>query len=255
MLLALPLLARSNAQRCPCLAGVLRCLSESSVPPPGSKLQVDDQSVRHPDVDANTLQWDELLESKRQELHSGADDVLEAFKRQVQSTETTAKPHQEESPRLASEATLQHPKYGYAVLGGVNPEARAAGAGETPRVHPTRLFRPGETYEAEDLNPFYEEAAQTRRAPQLRRMPSSQEARTLADYKNVEFLEQFVSDTGRLLPRRVTRLKPKVHRYVMRQIKLARVMALMPHELRYEESLVSARAREFEAAQFDDNLN
>lgn len=68
-----------------------------------------------------------------------------------------------------------------------------------------------------------------------------------SDFKNVDFLSRFVTDAGRLKSRRVTRLRPLVHSRLMRNIKLARVMALMPHEARYEDKR-NARLRSFNAA-------
>lgn len=48
-----------------------------------------------------------------------------------------------------------------------------------------------------------------------------------ADFRNAQFLASFVTETGRLLPRRATKLSAKLHRHVGRQVKTARAMALM----------------------------
>lgn len=50
-----------------------------------------------------------------------------------------------------------------------------------------------------------------------------------ADFRNLEFLNEFVSEGGQILPRSKTKLQAKVHRHLARQIKTARVMALLPH--------------------------
>lgn len=50
-----------------------------------------------------------------------------------------------------------------------------------------------------------------------------------ADFRNVEFLNDFVSEGGQIVPRSKTKLQAKVHRHLARQIKTARVMALLPH--------------------------
>jgi hypothetical protein len=48
----------------------------------------------------------------------------------------------------SSSASLFSERYGYAVLGGVNPEAAQQEAGaQQPKLHPTRDFRHGEVYE------------------------------------------------------------------------------------------------------------
>ena len=50
-----------------------------------------------------------------------------------------------------------------------------------------------------------------------------------ADFRNLHFLNAFVSDGGQILPRNKTKLQAKVHRHLARQIKTARIMALLPH--------------------------
>ena len=50
-----------------------------------------------------------------------------------------------------------------------------------------------------------------------------------ADFRNLHFLNAFVSDGGQILNRNKTKLQAKVHRHLARQIKTARVMALLPH--------------------------
>jgi hypothetical protein len=46
--------------------------------------------------------------------------------------------------------SLVSPRYGYAVLGGVNPEASQKEAGaQQPKLHPTRDFRQGDLYQSQ----------------------------------------------------------------------------------------------------------
>lgn len=47
------------------------------------------------------------------------------------------------------------------------------------------------------------------------------------DYKNVDLLRQFMTEEGKILPRRMTGLTAKQQRAVTRAIKQARVMALL----------------------------
>ncbi|MFC6592024.1 30S ribosomal protein S18 [Deinococcus lacus] len=56
----------------------------------------------------------------------------------------------------------------------------------------------------------------------------------ITDYKDVKMLRQFISDTGKILPRRRTGLSAKHQRRIAQTIKLARQMALLP----YTEKLV-----------------
>ena len=48
------------------------------------------------------------------------------------------------------------------------------------------------------------------------------------NYKNVEILEKFTTETGKILPRRVTGVSAKLHRKVTREIKRARTCNLLP---------------------------
>ena len=45
---------------------------------------------------------------------------------------------------------------------------------------------------------------------------------------NPDFLSEFTSETGKILPRRVTGLSAKMHRKVTREIKRARSINLLP---------------------------
>nr|MCH9869586.1 30S ribosomal protein S18 [Serratia marcescens] len=48
------------------------------------------------------------------------------------------------------------------------------------------------------------------------------------DYKDTELLERFISERGKILPRRVTGTSAKNQRKVTAAIKRARIMALLP---------------------------
>ena len=49
------------------------------------------------------------------------------------------------------------------------------------------------------------------------------------DYKDVKLLRRFVTDQGKIMPRRVTGTRAKMHRKLVREIKKARNIALMPY--------------------------
>lgn len=51
---------------------------------------------------------------------------------------------------------------------------------------------------------------------------------THIDYKDVDMLKKFVSERGKILPRRVTGTSAKYQRKLTRAIKRARIMALLP---------------------------
>ena len=47
------------------------------------------------------------------------------------------------------------------------------------------------------------------------------------EYKNPDLLAKFTSETGKILPRRVTGVSAKLHRRISREIKRARAVNLM----------------------------
>jgi ribosomal protein S18 len=88
----------------------------------------------------------------------------------------------------------------------------------------------------QDLSPLSVEeeeswVPQFRRGHRERPVPAD-EVRQELDYKNIDLLLQLVSASGRIKPRRQTRLKPRLQSRVARTIKLARSMALFPYEMR-----------------------
>lgn len=54
-------------------------------------------------------------------------------------------------------------------------------------------------------------------------------ADTVVDYKNIELLERFVDEGGRIRSRRRTRATAKQQRVITRAVKRARFMALLPY--------------------------
>lgn len=52
---------------------------------------------------------------------------------------------------------------------------------------------------------------------------------TYIDYKDAELLRRFISDRGKILPRRVTGTKSNYQAELTRAIKRARHMALLPY--------------------------
>lgn len=47
------------------------------------------------------------------------------------------------------------------------------------------------------------------------------------DYKNVDLLRRFVTESGKILPRRITGMPAHLHRKITREIKRARAVLLM----------------------------
>ncbi len=52
--------------------------------------------------------------------------------------------------------------------------------------------------------------------------------REYIDYKDTEFLQRFMNEQGKLLPRRVTGISAKAQRQLTRAVKRARHLALLP---------------------------
>ena len=52
---------------------------------------------------------------------------------------------------------------------------------------------------------------------------------TEIDYKDVKILRRFITDQGKIMPRRVTGTTAKIHRKLVRGIKRARNIALIPY--------------------------
>lgn len=49
------------------------------------------------------------------------------------------------------------------------------------------------------------------------------------DYKDTEFLERYINEQGKMLPRRVTDTPAKKQRAIARAIKRARHLAMLPY--------------------------
>lgn len=96
------------------------------------------------------------------------------------------------------------------------------------RIHPHRLFYPGAKYSPEELNPYKAKEVLMRSDLTVRRGSIPKDVvKDQADFRNTEFLTYFLKDSGKLVPRRRTRLPAKLHRELMREIKLARSLGLV----------------------------
>ena len=61
-----------------------------------------------------------------------------------------------------------------------------------------------------------------------RRRPKALPADQVVDYKDAEFLKKFVTEQGRMLPRRITGATAMQQREIKRAIRRARVLGLLP---------------------------
>lgn len=61
------------------------------------------------------------------------------------------------------------------------------------------------------------------------RRPKPRPAKNLVfDYKDADGLKSFVSETGKIVPRRISRLSAKQQRRLTREVKRARLMSILP---------------------------
>lgn len=68
-----------------------------------------------------------------------------------------------------------------------------------------------------------------RNKPYFRKKIDKIKAQNLTiDYKHPEILKRFITDSGKILPRRITGTSAKNQRRLVREIKKARVLALLP---------------------------
>ncbi len=49
------------------------------------------------------------------------------------------------------------------------------------------------------------------------------------DYKDIDILKQFITETGKIIPSRVTGTKARYQRQLSRAVKIARYLALLPY--------------------------
>jgi small subunit ribosomal protein S18 len=70
--------------------------------------------------------------------------------------------------------------------------------------------------------------AQARRPSRKAKVKATLGEFDLRDYRNVEVLRRFLSETGKILPRRRTGLSAKEQRILAKTIKRARVLGLLP---------------------------
>ena len=99
---------------------------------------------------------------------------------------------------------------------------------EHTRDRSERRGRRGPFYEGSDRESS--SSGQMPRVPKFKKKFCSfcQDKNMPIDYKRPEILERFVTDRGKILPRRVTGTCSKHQRIVAREIKRARIIALLP---------------------------
>jgi|MDSW01.1.fsa_nt_gb small subunit ribosomal protein S18 len=102
------------------------------------------------------------------------------------------------------------------------------------RVSQSRIYYPGQSYETDDLAPrerfkseMHTPTQKTRRVP-MKGKDVDVGLLEMLDFRNARLLSQFVSETGKLLPRRKSGLSAKVHRKMVKRVKTSRIMGIIP---------------------------
>lgn len=98
------------------------------------------------------------------------------------------------------------------------------------RLNSHRLFYPGSLYDPSELAPDCKMPPPAKRkkvSTEYRNAVKSMARRT--EFRNASALPHFLTSEGKLLSRRKTGLRMKVHRSIGRHIKLARQLAIIPH--------------------------
>ncbi|KAM3701433.1 hypothetical protein ACB098_05G171500 [Castanea mollissima] len=123
---------------------------------------------------------------------------------------------------------------------------------------PDMTFRVGMTYETKDLD---------LRKPGVRKPVkrtefevTTEEVLRKADFRNVRFLANFITEAGIIIKRSKTRISAKAQRKVAREIKTARAFGLMPFTTMGTKSFVfgktmEARDEDFEYETYDSRFS
>ncbi|CAA6671313.1 unnamed protein product [Spirodela intermedia] len=91
---------------------------------------------------------------------------------------------------------------------------------------PDVKFRPGMTYTLRDLDLTKPAAQKPFRRPEFE--TTTKEVLRKADFRNVRFLANFLTEAGLIIKRSKTRISAKAQRRVTREIKTARALGLLP---------------------------
>mmetsp|Transcript_3387 Transcript_3387/g.13456 ORF Transcript_3387/g.13456 Transcript_3387/m.13456 type:complete len:171 (+) Transcript_3387:152-664(+) len=117
--------------------------------------------------------------------------------------------------------------------------ATNSGGIELERMPTSRLYYPGQCYEVDGIAPLVglEKRSlerQSRSAPS-RGSRAHRRLSNVLDFRNARLLNLFVSDAGKILPRRRSKLSAKVHRKAVKHMKTSRVMGISAVTERLQE--------------------
>jgi small subunit ribosomal protein S18 len=62
-----------------------------------------------------------------------------------------------------------------------------------------------------------------------RKNTAGEESAEIIDYKNLDLLSEYITETGKIVPSRITNTPAKLQRQITASIKQARFLALIPY--------------------------
>lgn len=107
---------------------------------------------------------------------------------------------------------------------------------------PDVTFRRGSTYNVKDLDLTRPAAAKNPPRPQFQ--TTTEEVLKKADFRNVRFLANFLTEAGIIIKRSQTRISAKAQRKVAREIKTARALGLLPFTTMGQRPFIYGRSVE-----------
>ncbi|PIA32270.1 hypothetical protein AQUCO_04500099v1 [Aquilegia coerulea] len=104
------------------------------------------------------------------------------------------------------------------------------------------VFRPEDTYEPKDLD--ITKPGVYKPAKRLGFEVTTKEVLNKADFRNVRFLANFITEAGIIIKRSQTKISAKAQRKIAREIKTARAFGLMPFTTMGQYPFIAGNSRE-----------
>lgn len=121
------------------------------------------------------------------------------------------------------------------------------------RFRPDVTFRQGTTYTPKDLD--LTKPGVTKSAKREGFTTTTEEVLQKADFRNVRFLSNFLTEAGIIIKRSQTKIRAKAQRKVAREIKTARALGLMPFTTMGTKPFFFGKNMEDSYERFDDDVS
>ncbi|WOL07198.1 hypothetical protein Cni_G15936 [Canna indica] len=120
------------------------------------------------------------------------------------------------------------------------------------KYRPDVTFYPRSTYTLRDLNLTKPGVQKSNKRSEFE--TTTEEVLKKADFRNVRFLSNFLTEAGIIFKRSQTRISAKAQRKVAREIKTARAFGLMPFTTMGKKPFVFGRSMKDDEYEFEDNV-